>query len=39
MGTVEQGTTVGDFSDTEKHHKHSLQAKSCTSTFMAVSST
>ncbi len=27
MGTVEQGTTVGDYLDTEKHHKHSLHAK------------
>jgi elongation factor G len=27
MGAVEQGTTVGDYLDTEKHHKHSLHAK------------
>lgn len=25
MGTVEEGTTVSDWSDAEKHHKHSLQ--------------
>jgi len=27
MGTVEEGTTVSDFSDAERHHKHSLTAK------------
>jgi elongation factor G len=27
MGTVEEGNTLSDYSDTEKHHKHSLQAK------------
>lgn len=27
MGTVEEGNTVSDFTETEKHHKHSLQAK------------
>jgi elongation factor G len=26
MGTVEDGNTVSDFSDEEKHHKHSLSA-------------
>ena len=25
MGTVEEGNTVSDWSDEEKHHKHSLQ--------------
>lgn len=25
MGSVEEGTTVSDFTDEEKHHKHSLQ--------------
>lgn len=27
MGSVEEGTTLSDFSDAEKHHKHSLSAK------------
>ncbi|MBY0261274.1 MAG: elongation factor G, partial [Phycisphaerales bacterium] len=25
LGTVEEGNTVSDYSDAEKHHKHSLQ--------------
>lgn len=27
MGTIEEGTTVSDYSDAEHHHRHSLQAK------------
>jgi elongation factor G len=27
MGTVEEGNTLSDYSDSEKHHKHSLHAK------------